>query len=534
VVPRRKQIMSKHITTLALSLFASVLLVSAAGALSQPLPSTSNSDPKSQEKKRLERYERQVEELRTLLKIPGMSVAIVKDQKVLWAKGFCFADLENRVAVTPDTVFHLASITKTFAATLIMQLVEQGKLDLDEPMSRYSSDFKDDSVKIKHIISHTSRGTPGERFQYSGNRYGYLTKVIEQKHGKPFLNVIVETFFDPLGMSSSVPYHNVVADRDKWKASLGSDHLDRYRHNISRLSPGYTLYGDREIIQVPYPLPGYVGASAGLLSTVLDMAKYDAALDRHVFLKKETQEKAWTAFVSNSGKRLPYGLGWFVMDYHGLKLTWHTGHWGTGFSALYLKVPEKNVSLVLLANSEALVDHQYQIGQLMVDDVVNNVFASAFLRLFVFEDMQGRQLPDPKWTLDTGEFVNEITRLSKESAGYTYDCERTSQTALAKWRENRRAQARVAIQVDPKVLETYVGKYQFEIPPNHVHTISREGDRLFIDWPKDFKAELFAESESTFFFKVSPVQLKFIKNEKQATQLEFLTGGQTLQMKRIK
>jgi CubicO group peptidase (beta-lactamase class C family) len=526
--------MPKHFTILAISLFAAALVASATGSSSRPLPSRSNSDPLSQDKERLQRFERQVEELRNLLHIPGMSAAIVKDQQLLWAKGFGFADLENRVAVTPDTVFHLASITKTFAATLIMQLVEQGKLDLDEPVSRYSSDFKDDSVKIKHIISHTSQGTPGERFQYSGNRYGHLTKIIEKKHGKPFLNVIVESFFDPLAMSNSVPYHNVVADTDKWKSSLGKDHLDRYKDNLSRLSPGYTLYGDHEIIQVPYPLPGYVGASAGLLSTVLDMAKYDAALDRHVFLKKETQEKAWTAFVSNSGKRLPYGLGWFVMDYHGLKLTWHTGHWGTGFSAIYVKVPEKNVSLVLLANSEALVDHQYQIGQLMVDDIVNNVFASAFLRLFVFEEMQRRRLPDPKWTLDTPEFVSEITRLSKESGGYAYDCERTSQTALARWREKRRAQARVAIQVDPKVLETYVGEYQFEIPPNHIHTVSREGGRLFINWPKDFKSELFAESDSTFFSKLSPVKLRFIKNEKQVTDLEFLADGKTLRMKRTK
>jgi CubicO group peptidase (beta-lactamase class C family) len=463
-----------------------------------------------------------------------MSVAIVKNQEVLWAKGFGFVDLDHRTPVTTNTVFHLASITKTFAATLILKLVEEGKLDLDEPMSHYSSEFKDDSVTIKHLLTHTSQGTPGERFQYSGNRYGYLKDVIEKKYGKPYLNVVVETFFDPLEMTSSVPYHNVVADAEKWRPSIGQDHLDRYKQNISRLSPGYTLYGDDEIIQVPYPLPAYVGASAGFLSTVLDMAKFDVAIDRHIFLKNETQEKAWTASVSNSGERLPYGLGWFVMDYNGLKLTWHTGHWGTGYSALYFKVPEKNVTLVLLANSEALVDHQYAIGQPMVDDAVNNVFVANFLRLFVFEEMRGRQLPDPTWTLDTREFSSELTRLSKQSAGYTYDCERTSQTALATWREQRRARARVAIPLDPKILDTYVGDYQFEPAPHDIHTVSREGGRLFIDWPKDFKSELFAESESTFFVKVSPVQFRFIKNEGKVTQIEFLTGGNTLRMKKIK
>ena len=526
--------MIKTSTVLATSLFASALLATANEAFSQPPPGKNGPDASSQDKNRLERFEKQVDVVRNLLHIPGMSAAIVKNQQVLWAKGFGYTDLESHTPVTLDTVFHLASITKTFAATLILQLVEQGKLGLDEPMSRYSADFKGDAVKVKHLLSHTSQGAPGERFQYSGQRYGNLKAVIEKKHGKPFLNVVVETFFDPLGMSSTVPYHHVVADADKWRPSLGQERLDRYRHTISRLSPGYTLYGELEIVSVPYPLPQYVGASAGFLSTVLDLAKYDAAIDRHVFLKKETQEKAWTPFVSTSGQRLPYGLGWFVMDFHGLKLTWHTGHWGTGYSALLLKVPEKNVTLILLANSEALIDHQYVIGRPMVDDVVNNAFAANFLRLFVFEDQHGRSLPDPTWTLDTPAFASELNRLSQRSSGYAYDSERTSQTALAKWRSQRQAQARVAIEVDPKVLDTYVGNYQFEPPPHDTHTITREGSRLIINWPKDFKSELFAESESTFFVKISPVRFRFTKNEGQVTQLEFLAGANTLRMKRTK
>src|SRR5688572_11386030 len=457
---------------LARCLFALALLLNAVGSLSQTRPIKKNHNPSSQDKERVERFEKQVEELRTLLKIPGMSAAIIKDQKVLWAKGFGFADMEKRIPATPDTLYHLASITKTFGATLIMQLVEQGKLSLDEPMSRYSSDFKDDSVKIKHIISHTSDGTPGERYQYSGNRYDYLTAVIEKKLGKPFLNVTVETFFDRLGMSSSVPYHNVVVDTDKWVASLGKDHLDRYQENLTRLSQPYTFYGNGEIIHDNYPARGFIGAAAGYLSTVLDMAKYDAAIDRRVFLKKETQEKAWTAFTSNSGQRLPYGLGWYVTDYQGIKLTWHTGHWGTGFTAFYLKVPEKNVTLVMLANSEALIDHLYQRGE----DITDNVFACNFLRLFVLEDVQGRRLPDPDWTQGTKEFLSEIARL--RSKGYAYDCEKNSHTAVTKWIEQRRASGRTAVPVDPRILETYVGQYQFETLNNRIYTFTRDGDKL--------------------------------------------------------
>jgi len=151
--------MIKGVKAFTTSAMGVVLLVSAHVALAQ----TSTS---SGEKKRLEQFEKDIEASRESLKIPGISAVIVKDQKVLWTKGFGFADLENRVPATPDTLYSIASVTKTFASTLIMQLVEQGKLDLNEPISHYSSDFKDDSVKIKHLITHTSSGTPGEKFQY--------------------------------------------------------------------------------------------------------------------------------------------------------------------------------------------------------------------------------------------------------------------------------------------------------------------------------------------------------------------------------
>ena len=527
--------MLKKFTILTTSLFALALLVDTTRSLSQTLPDRNKQDPSSQDQTRLERFEKQVDDLRTLLKIPGMSAVIIKDQKVSWAKGFGFADLENRIPATPDTLYHIASLTKTFAATLIMQLVEQGKLDLDEPMSHYSSDFKDDSVKIKHLLSHTSEGTPGEHYQYSGNRYDYLTAVIEKKMGKPFLVVIVETFLDPLGMSSSVPVHNIVDEADKWAASLGKEHLDRYRTNLSRLAQPYTLYGN-EIIHVPFPPKDSIGAAAGLLSTVPDMAKYDAAIDRHLFLKKETQEKAWTAFISNDGKRLPHGLGWFVTDYHGIKLIWHYGHWGTGFSATYLKIPEKNVSLVMLTNSEALSDHQFQVGKGTIDNgktIVNNVFACNFLRLFVFEDVQGRSLPDPHWTQDTQKFSSEVTRLGRQSKGYAYDCERSSQTALARWIENRRKNVRRSVRLDPKILEAYVGQYQAEWAPDRILTVSREGDRLFVNIPRNDRSELFAESKSKFFLKIRPLQMRFIKDKQQVTQMEIVEYGETLHAKRI-
>lgn len=473
----------------AKSLFALALLIHASATQAEA----------SQDEQGVARFEKQVEESRARLGIPGLSAVIIKEQRVAWAKGFGLADAESRVPATPDTVYPIASLTKPIAATLAMQLVEQGKLDLDEPVSHYSSDFKDDSVRIKHLLTHTSNGTPGERFEYDGARFDYLTAVIEKKTGKSFREVIVKSVLDPLGMSTSVPGPDVLDEPDKWAASLGKDNLDRYRSNLSKVAKPYTLYGDSEIVRVFDP-PKFFGAAAGLLSSASDLARFDVAIDRHHFIRKSTQDRAWTPFVSNGGARLPYGLGWFVEDYRGVKLIWHYGHWGTGFSGLYLKVPQKNVSLVMLANSEALADHQFLKGE---DAwlIERNVFACEFLRAYVFEDRPT-------------------------------DCEGDSQAALTKWIERRRASARVAVQVDQQILETYVGQYRFEEFPRTI-TITREGGRLFVDIPANNKVEVFAESESTFFLKTRPMHWTFVKREGKVASIDFVEDGEAFHAIRI-
>src|SRR5262245_50646494 len=131
-------------------------------------------------KLRLENLGRSTEHLRDVLKIPGISAAVVKDQKVIWSKGFGLADVENNIPATPQTPYRIASLTKTFASTLLMQFVEQGKLNLDQPMSKYSPLYKDDKIKVRHVFSHTSEGTPGARYAYNGNLFARLDAVIEK------------------------------------------------------------------------------------------------------------------------------------------------------------------------------------------------------------------------------------------------------------------------------------------------------------------------------------------------------------------
>jgi CubicO group peptidase (beta-lactamase class C family) len=485
----------------ALALFTHLLALAAAppgvgaGKEAETRPSGADSE-------RLARLGQQFDTLRQLLKIPGMSAAVVRDREVLWAKGFGFADLEKRIPATPETAYHVASLTKTFAATLLLRLVEQGRLDLDEPASHYSADFKDDRVRVRHLLSHTSGGTPGDRYEYDGNRYAYLTAVIEKKYGKTFRELVVGTFFEPLGMARSVPGHDVVQRKEQWAPLLGEAALRRYQRVLQDFAQPYRLYGDGEVVHTPYP-PRDVTASAGLISTVLDLAKYDAAIDGHRWLTEKTQERAWTPAVSNAGKTLPHGLGWFAQRYQGERLIWHYGYWPDSFSALLLKLPRRNLTLILLANSDALSAPFYSTG-----GVETSVFASCFLRLFVFEEVRGRTLPDPDWRLGPEPFAAGLARLRQEAGGYGYDSERVAHAAMSEWLQGRRAAARTPIRVDPRVYARYVGGYRLN--PQRVLTVSREGDRLLIDIPRSYWSQMFPASEDTFFLKTTDAELTFL------------------------
>src|SRR5688572_14227155 len=155
---------------------------------------------------RIARFETLLESLRQELKIPAYSAAIVKDQKVIWAKGFGYADVENKVPATEHTAYHLASLTKTFASTILMQLVQEGKVKLDDPVSKYGILLESDGVvRVRHLLSHTSEGNPGEQYRYNGNRFAELDKVVQRAGGKSFGELLIANILEPLGMDETAP-----------------------------------------------------------------------------------------------------------------------------------------------------------------------------------------------------------------------------------------------------------------------------------------------------------------------------------------
>jgi CubicO group peptidase (beta-lactamase class C family) len=304
--------------------------------------------------------------LRDSLHVPGMSIAIIEDGKVVWAGGLGFADRERGRRADEHTLYPIASLTKPVAATLALQLVEEGHLRLDDPLSRYHKDFQTDRVRVRHIMTHTAAAfkpgmKPGDRYEYSGSFYGYLAAVIEQASGRAFRDLLVQKVLDSLHMTESVPGHDVLDH-----PSLAA----RYAGPLSHLAQPYA-----NDTLASYP-PRFLGSSAGLLSTVGDLAKFVLALDGDLLLRPATRELAWTPAQANDGSVLPYGLGWFVQDCGRTRLIWHYGQWPT-FSGLILELPQQRVTLIALANSNGL-SAPFPLAD---GDVTTSPFARAFLRV---------------------------------------------------------------------------------------------------------------------------------------------------------
>jgi len=326
-----------------------------------------------QENRQIGQLEMKLEKLRERLQIPGFSAAIVKNQEVLWARGFGCADIASGRPATPHTPYSLASLTKPVAATVFLQLVEEGLIDLDDPIEDHGITLNSrGTVLVKHLLSHTSHGVPGRSYRYDGDRFGRIDQIMESVTGQTFADLLVERILGPLATIDTMPMP-VENDRDAYDQGRGEP---AYQGVWDRLAKPYVLVKGYGNVLGNYV--SYFGSAAGLISSVMDYARFDAAIDRNQFVSEKTQELAWTPFVSNGGRALPYGLGWFVQSRDGLMLVWHYGYWDCT-STLVVKVPERDLTFLLFANSDRL-SSSFRLG---AGDVCRSPAARAFLDVFV-------------------------------------------------------------------------------------------------------------------------------------------------------
>ena len=354
-------------------------------------------------------FEGELEGLRQQLRIPGFSAAVVADGEMVWAKGFGFADLENQVAATPDTPYRLASVTKPIAATLVMQLVEEGLLDLEDPVSKYGVDLESGvEIRVWHLLTHTSEGIPGTHHDYSGDRYSYLGAVMEGATGHSFGELLSERILEPLNMTNTAPSYPECAleglnDSPETSERVRNDlRVNRALANPYQLDPSYNI--------VAGVYPSGFSPAAGLISTVVDLAKFDIALDQGLLLGDAAKEKMLEPAVSTYENRddLMYGLGWYSQRYRGTRLLWHSGRWAPSVSALYVKAPDESLTFIILANTAHLTT-PFPLGD---GDVLYSTLAQTFYETFVFPRQTGKSVPQFAWESGAQELVHQLEQVT--------------------------------------------------------------------------------------------------------------------------
>jgi len=292
--------------------------------------------------------------------VPGVAVAVIKSGKVVKMKGYGVASLEFNVPVTPQTTFEIGSVSKQMTAAALMLLVEEGKIGLDDPISKYLKNTPDTwkTVTIRHLLTHSSgvksytsldgfelikrmkvedfikqlapqplEFAPGEKNIYSNSGFSLLAYVIENVSGKQYMDFMRERIFTPLGMRSC-------GDRDP-------------QFIIPNRATGYEWRNDRYTGR-DWDLTDLKGAGT-IVCTIEDMVKWDEALDGGKFLAPESRKAIWTQFTFNNGQLSPYGFGWRISDVRGHKLIGHTGQ-TAGFAAANYRFVDDRFDVVVLTN----------------------------------------------------------------------------------------------------------------------------------------------------------------------------------------
>jgi len=339
---RMANIMTKHLpTTLALILLLAVTCLAQDGVAAK-LDEYMQAEMKTQQ-------------------IPGVSLAVIKNGQIILAKGYGFANVEHQAPVKPETIFQSGSMGKQFTATAVMILMEEGKLALEDKLSKYFPDAPEtwSNITIRHLLTHTSGMTdyppgfdfrrdytedelyerakaiplgfqPGDKWSYSNLGYVMLGILIHKVSGKFYGDFLQERVFKPLDMSTA----RIISEADI----------------IPNRAAGYRIDNKGQLKNQNWVSPSLnTTADGALYMNVYDMAKWDAALYTEKVLKRSSLEQMWTPVKLNNGKTHPYGFGWALGAVKGHRYVQHGGAW-QGFKAQIFRYLDDKFTVVLFAN----------------------------------------------------------------------------------------------------------------------------------------------------------------------------------------
>ena len=532
------------------------------------------------------------------------TVLVAEKGQVLFKKGYGMANMEWNVANTPDTKFRLGSITKQFTAMLIMQLVEQGKLKLAEPISTYLPDYPKATggrITVHQLLTHTAglpnytnfpkffetvsrepftpteflkkfqdmplEFEPGSKFSYSNSGYFLLGVLIEKVTGKPYAQVLQEQILTP--------------------AQLRDTGYDLFAPIMPKRATGYEK-DKGKIINASYLDMSIPYAAGSLYSTVEDLYKWDRALYGEKLLSSAGKAIMFTPVKEG------YAYGWGVGNTkvgERKDSVFIISHGGgiNGFNTDIARVPQDKQLVVLLNNTgraplndmrrnilRILYDQPVQAPKTPIADLlrasviadpvatVRQKFAGwkankAYklneqeINALGYELMQGKKLPEAiaVFTLNAEAFPasynvydsrGEAYMAAGDKAAAIRDYKKSVElnpgntggmAKLGELGEKVVMPTKTATAIDTAILASYVGEYQ--LAPSFSINVSREANRLFAQATGQEKFEIFAKSDTEFYYKVVEAQISFEKNEKgNVSGLVLHQDGQNIPGKRVR
>lgn len=506
----------------------------------------------------------------------GGAALIAKKGQIIYKKAFGMANLELNIPMLADNVFRIGSISKQFTAVAILQLMEQGKLGLQDDITKFIPDYPTHGHKItiEHLLTHTSGiqsytgmkefGTisrldktpeeliaffknqpmefaPGTKWNYNNSGYFLLGYIIEKLSGKTYPEYVEENIFKPLGMTNS--YYGSDSKIIKNRAAAYSKNEKGFI-NAEPLS-----------MTLPY-------AAGSLQSTVEDLYKWNQALHSYKLVKKESLDKAFTPYVLSDGKKTDYGYGWSIGKIQGSPTIEHGGGI-PGFLTMGIYLPKEDVFVAVFSNCDcnAPEDIAAKLGALTIGKPFEykemKVDSNELKKLTGVYEMEGGD--EKRYISYTdNQLFSQRNRSTKfkikpyekdkfffESLMNTIEFMRNKTGDVDKlifknkgeptiWNKtNKPLPAVMEIDVAESILDTYVGEY--ELGPNFILTVTRDKNQLITQATGQGKIEIFAESETKFFVKVMDAQLEFIKNVSGKVEKLILTqGGRKMDAKKIK
>ncbi|GGW78608.1 serine hydrolase [Alteromonas halophila] len=341
-----------------------------------------------------------LEEFRKQNSILSFSVAVVKDDEIVLSESLGWQDHDAEEPTTADTSYLVASITKTFTAATLLAMEADGHISLDADFTTLS-DWQsrcqwlarsgiifgggtldngtevapvkcDTPISLRQVLQHRVQGKPGSAFFYNPVVYGRLSNWVEENTERSWRDWMRHYVIEPAKLN------NIAAG---WRDHEGATAL-------TNLAPPFRHAPEQSDNLAPSALPNpELNASSGIIASVRDLAHYSMALDRGEILSDTLREKMWTPPIDADGSPAPYAHGWFVQNFQGHRLVWHSGWWPDAYAGFLVKAPDDGWTLVALGNTDGI---RTDINTLTGAEVEKNPLVAKFLETFVTAEVPDR------------------------------------------------------------------------------------------------------------------------------------------------